>query len=76
MKVKLTKWGNSMGIRLPAEAIKFAHLQAGSELRIKVNERQGRIVLEPVKQPKKMNSDIDSLPWQVFLEQLWSGEML
>jgi antitoxin MazE len=36
MKVKIAKWGNSLGVRLPKAAAEAAGLKAGSELDITV----------------------------------------
>lgn len=36
--VTLTKWGNSIGIRIPAVIIKEAHLYPGEELEIKTDD--------------------------------------
>ncbi len=36
--VVLTKWGNSIGLRIPATIIKEAHLAAGNELKMIVNQ--------------------------------------
>ena len=36
MKVKIAKWGNSLGVRLPKAAAEAARLKAGSELDITV----------------------------------------
>lgn len=49
--VILTKWGNSIGIRIPAAIIKEAHLASGEELNITVN-KQGVVILMPVKNPQ------------------------
>ncbi len=46
--VILTKWGNSIGIRIPSTIIKEAHLVQGEELKIIANEKGG-ITLTPVK---------------------------
>ncbi len=43
-KVTLTKWGNSMGIRIPSIILKEANLHPGQELEIKADEK-GRITL-------------------------------
>ena len=45
--VTLAKWGNSVGIRIPAAIIKEAHLTIGEELRIVASEN-GVITLIPV----------------------------
>lgn len=36
MKVKVAKWGNSLGVRLPKVAVEAAGLKAGSELDVTV----------------------------------------
>lgn len=46
--VILTKWGNSIGIRIPAAMIKEAHLTPGEELKILPNE-SGGFTLIPIK---------------------------
>ncbi|WP_419420484.1 AbrB/MazE/SpoVT family DNA-binding domain-containing protein [Legionella sp. D16C41] len=46
--VTLTKWGNSVGIRIPSTIIKEAHLSPGEELEIKVDEK-GVLTLIPIK---------------------------
>src|SRR5829696_7329489 len=40
-KVKLTKWGNSFGIRIPSTMIKEAHLNLGEEFKITANKKGG-----------------------------------
>lgn len=37
--VTLTKWGNSVGIRIPALILKEAHLMPGDALQIKADEK-------------------------------------
>lgn len=46
--VTLTKWGNSIGIRIPSVIIKEAHLYPGEELEIKADEK-GTLTLTPIK---------------------------
>lgn len=46
--VTLTKWGNSIGIRIPAVIIKEAHLFPGEQLEIRADE-QGGLTLIPIK---------------------------
>ena len=33
------------------------------------------VIVSLEKQPRKLNSSIEVLPWQGFLEELWSGEL-
>jgi antitoxin MazE len=39
--VTLTKWGNSVGIRIPAIIMKEAHLTPGAKLEIKADKKGG-----------------------------------
>ena len=46
METILSKWGNSLGVRLPASLAQSAGLKAGSAVVMKV--KQGKLTLEPV----------------------------
>ncbi len=46
--VILTKWGNSIGLRIPSNILKEAHLAEGEKLDIKVNKKGG-VTLMPFK---------------------------
>src|SRR5258707_9797866 len=43
MKVKLAKWGNSLGLRVPKAAAEAAGLKAGTEVDVVVEGRELRI---------------------------------
>ena len=43
MKVKVAKWGNSLGLRLPKAAVEAAGLTAGSEVEVTVQGRELRV---------------------------------
>jgi antitoxin MazE len=43
MKVKLAKWGNSLGVRVPKAAAAAAGLKAGTEVEVVVEGRELRI---------------------------------
>ena len=45
--VILTKWGNSIGLRIPSAIIKEAHLKSGEILDISINQKGG-ITLNPI----------------------------
>ena len=47
MKVHLTKWGNSLAVRIPGECARQAHLKAGDVLEIEVTST-GELHLRPV----------------------------
>ena len=42
-------WGNNLGVRLPAAVAREAHLHADQRVRVTVEE--GRVVIEPNKDP-------------------------
>ncbi|STX28863.1 antitoxin ChpS [Legionella beliardensis] len=46
--VTLTKWGNSIGVRIPSAILKEAHLNPGEELEITADEK-GVLTLIPIK---------------------------
>ncbi|MBI5797770.1 AbrB/MazE/SpoVT family DNA-binding domain-containing protein [Candidatus Woesearchaeota archaeon] len=43
--VKTKKWGNSLGVVLPADVVKAEHLKPGEEIRIRV-ERKHNVLKE------------------------------
>ncbi len=49
--VILTKWGNSIGLRIPSNIMKEAHLAEGEKLDITVNKKGG-VILMRVKNPQ------------------------
>lgn len=62
--VTLIKWGNSVGIRIPAIIMKEAHLVLGEELEIRADEK-GVMTLIPIKNQQegwmeKFNAIADS----------------
>lgn len=50
--VTLVKWGNSIGIRIPAGIIQEAHLKLGEELKVVINKK-GALMLTPIHDPQK-----------------------
>jgi antitoxin MazE len=51
MKVKVAKWGNSLGVRLPKAAAEAAGLKAGSELEVTVEGSDLRLKKKPLRIP-------------------------
>ncbi len=54
-KIKLGKWGNSIGLRIPkdiAEALSLAE-----ETEVKLIQSGDRLIIEPIKQQKKYSLD-------------------
>ena len=70
--VILTKWGNSIGLRIPSNIIKEAHLAAGEKLDINVNKKGG-VVLMPFKNPQagwteKFNAIADAEQDEILID--------
>ncbi|MBA2656736.1 MAG: AbrB/MazE/SpoVT family DNA-binding domain-containing protein [Tatlockia sp.] len=70
--VTLTKWGNSVGIRIPATIMKEAHLVPGEQLEIRADEK-GRLTLIPIKNQQdgwleKFNTIADSNMEELYLD--------
>jgi len=56
MQAVISKWGNSLAVRLPAAALKEAGYQ--SEQKVNLIVSAGRIVIEP---SEKVDYDLDAL---------------
>ncbi|MBA2652795.1 MAG: AbrB/MazE/SpoVT family DNA-binding domain-containing protein [Tatlockia sp.] len=70
--VTLTKWGNSVGIRIPATILKEAHLAPGEELEIRADEK-GVLILIPIKNQQegwleRFNAIADSTNEKLYLD--------
>ncbi len=48
MSVQLSKWGNSLGVRLPKLIVEQARLRAGDQVEVSVAE-SGQVLLTPVR---------------------------
>lgn len=50
MNIKISKWGNSLAVRIPSSIVRSTHLYEGIDLEI---EKDGeKIVLKPAKEKK------------------------
>ena len=52
-----------------------AHHLRGLKALLEEHEVKRAVVVSLEKQPRKTDSVIEILPWQVFLEALWSGDL-
>lgn len=50
MEIVISRWGNSLGVRLPKAALERAHLHEGDTL--SVEETEEGLLLRPVHAPK------------------------
>jgi len=58
MKVKIAKWGNSLGVRLPRSAAEAAGLTVGSEVDVTVEGRDLRLRQQPAPIPRYRLEDL------------------
>jgi antitoxin MazE len=59
MTVKLQKWGNSMGVRIPKSIIEKVSLKENDELVIE--QQDGKIVIIPAKKKLSLNELLDQV---------------
>ena len=52
MQRKICTIGNSQGVSLPSDVLEKLNLAVGSEVEVKLDEDQSRIVIEPIKRGK------------------------
>lgn len=63
MTAKISKWGNSQGLRVPKDVMENLHLHVGDSVNIIIED--GKAILEPIKKeiPKyDLNELISSIP--------------
>lgn len=68
MSVKIQKWGNSLGVRIPKTVIEKVNLSENSE--VEIESKNGTIVIFPVKN----KYSLDSLLEQITKNNLHSEE--
>ena len=55
LELQIGKWGNSLGIRLPKHISEILHLRAKDKVSCAIEN--GKLILEPVRPPKKYSLD-------------------
>jgi antitoxin MazE len=68
MSVKIQKWGNSLGVRIPKTVIEKVNLRENSE--VEIESKNGTIVIFPAKK----EYSLDSLLEQITKNNLHSEE--
>jgi antitoxin MazE len=58
MTAKISKWGNSQGLRMPKDIMDSLHLQVGDNVNITMLD--GKVILEPIKK-NILNYDLNEL---------------
>jgi antitoxin MazE len=58
MTAKISKWGNSQGLRMPKDIMDSLHLQVGDNVNITMLD--GKVIIEPMKK-EILNYDLNEL---------------
>ncbi len=58
MTAKISKWGNSQGLRMPKDIMDSLHLQVGDNVNITMLD--GKVIIEPMKKDI-LNYDLNEL---------------
>ena len=59
MSVKIQKWGNSLGVRIPKTVIKKVNLSENSE--VEIESKSGTIVIFPAKKEYSLDALLDQI---------------
>ncbi|KPJ98503.1 MAG: hypothetical protein AMK71_11295 [Nitrospira bacterium SG8_35_4] len=59
MRRKICAIGNSRGVSLPVDMLEELHLSVGSEVDVRADVKNARIVIEPVKEKKRHPRGVD-----------------
>jgi antitoxin MazE len=72
MRIVVRKWGNSAAVRIPASVMADASLEVDQT--VEVREEDGRIVIEPVREPSyDLDTMLDAMQADTFPEELDFG---
>jgi antitoxin MazE len=58
MTAKISKWGNSQGLRMPKDIMESLHLHVGDDVSITIVD--GKVIIEPMKK-EILNYDLNEL---------------
>ncbi|OCL82132.1 AbrB/MazE/SpoVT family DNA-binding domain-containing protein [Arcobacter porcinus] len=58
MTAKISKWGNSQGLRMPKDIMETLELKVGDDVRITLTD--GKVIIEPIKKDI-LNYDLKEL---------------
>ncbi|MDD0823952.1 AbrB/MazE/SpoVT family DNA-binding domain-containing protein [Mannheimia sp. AT1] len=72
MQLAIKKWGNSVGIRIPASILATLELQAENLVEMKVEE--GKIIIEPIKQEYNLEQLLSHITPENLHQEIDTGE--
>ncbi len=72
--VKLTRWGNSQGIRLPKSIIELLNLNMGDDLSLEVKNEQ--LIITPLRKRKSVAERFAEYHGPIQLDELFDDDDL
>ena len=59
MKASISKWGNSLAVRIPSPFAREIHIEEGSEVDISISE--GRLIIRPIEPQSEPKYDLEEI---------------
>ncbi|MFA9499747.1 AbrB/MazE/SpoVT family DNA-binding domain-containing protein [Mannheimia sp. E30BD] len=72
MQLTIKKWGNSVGVRIPAPILAALQLQA--ENLVDIRAENGKIIIEPVRQKYSLEQLLSSITAENLHQEIDTGE--
>lgn len=72
MQLAIKKWGNSVGVRIPAPILATLQLQA--ENLVDIRAENGKIIIEPIRQEYSLEQLLSGITAENLHQEIGSGE--
>ncbi|EXI62013.1 hypothetical protein MHD_01080 [Mannheimia granulomatis] len=72
MQLAIKKWGNSMGVRIPASILTALQLQADNLVDIRAEN--GKIIIEPIRQEYSLEQLLAGITAENVHQEIETGE--
>lgn len=72
MRTKISRWGNSLGIRIPKAFAEEVEVSEGSEVDLSIVH--GRLILEPVEESYRLEALLDRVTEENLHGEILTGE--
>lgn len=74
MTIKITRWGNSLGIRIPKQIAEQAQLDEGDE--IEISREENRLIITPQKNKYTLEELLDGMTDEHLHSEVDWGESM
>lgn len=74
MQLAIKKWGNSVGVRIPAPILATLQLQA--ENLVDIRAENGKIIIEPIRQEYSLEQLLSGITAENLHQEIDSGEVV